>query len=185
MTLARCLHAAAAVLTLVWAATAAEPADKKGDDSAPVSYYRQVRPIFQQQCQGCHQPAKAQGSLVMTSYADLLKPGDSQEPPVVPGKPQDSNLLKMISAHGDKPPAMPKGKEPLLPRDVELIKKWVAAGAKDDTPVSARVVVDPEHPPTYALPPVITSVACSPDGKLLAVSGYHEVLLHNADGSGL
>ena len=42
-----------------------------------------------------------------------------------------------------------------------------------------------EHPPVYLLPPVITSLAYSPDGKLLAVSGYHEVLLHKADGSGL
>src|SRR5207253_2203273 len=39
--------------------------------------------------------------------------------------------------------------------------------------------------PGYSMPPVITSVAFSPDGKLLAVTGYHEVLLHQADGSGL
>src|SRR5262249_20862935 len=37
----------------------------------------------------------------------------------------------------------------------------------------------------YDLPPVITALAYSPDSKLLAVSGYHEVLLHKADGSGL
>jgi WD40 repeat protein len=42
-----------------------------------------------------------------------------------------------------------------------------------------------EHPPTYLLPPVITSLAYSPDGKILAVAGRHEVLLHKADGSGL
>jgi WD40 repeat protein len=45
--------------------------------------------------------------------------------------------------------------------------------------------VDAEHPPVYALPPVLTSLDYSPDGNLLAVSGYHEVLLHKADGSGL
>ena len=33
--------------------------------------------------------------------------------------------------------------------------------------------------------PVITALAYSPDGQTLAVSGYHEVLLHHADGSGL
>ena len=37
----------------------------------------------------------------------------------------------------------------------------------------------------YTLPPVITSIDYSPDGKLLAVAGFHEVLLHKADGSGL
>src|SRR5262249_35474866 len=30
----------------------------------------------------------------------------------------------------------------------------------------------------YHAPPVITALAISPDGKLLAVSGYHEILLH-------
>jgi WD40 repeat protein len=48
-----------------------------------------------------------------------------------------------------------------------------------------RTLVDADHPPTYALPPVISSIAYSPDGKLLAVSGYHEVLLHKPDGSGI
>jgi hypothetical protein len=32
---------------------------------------------------------------------------------------------------------------------------------------------------------VVTSLAFSPDGTLLAVTGYHEILLHKADGSGL
>ena len=35
------------------------------------------------------------------------------------------------------------------------------------------------------MPPIITSIAFSPDGSLLAVAGYHEVLLHKADGSGI
>ncbi|NDB77838.1 MAG: hypothetical protein EB141_19710, partial [Verrucomicrobia bacterium] len=39
--------------------------------------------------------------------------------------------------------------------------------------------------PVYSLPPVITSLDYSPDGKLLAVAGFHEVLLHQANGSGL
>jgi len=47
------------------------------------------------------------------------------------------------------------------------------------------VVVDLDHPPVYRLPPVITSLAYSPDSKLLAVAGNHEVLIHKADGSEL
>jgi WD40 repeat protein len=42
-----------------------------------------------------------------------------------------------------------------------------------------------DHPPTYSRLPVVTSLDYSPDGKYLAVSGFHEVLLHNADGSGI
>ena len=80
---------------------------------------------------------------------------------------------------------MPQGKPPVTESEVELIRQWIAQGAKDDTPSSARRQFDLESPPTYSMPPVITSLDFSPDGKLLAVAGYHEVLLHKADGSGL
>jgi dipeptidyl aminopeptidase/acylaminoacyl peptidase len=161
---------------------AADPAAKPAD-TGPISYYKQIRPIFQQHCQGCHQPAKPQGGYIMTSHALLLKAGDSTEPGVVPGKPEKSVLFKQLLPADGKPPAMPKGKEPLLERDLQLIRNWIAQGAKDDTPPSAREVVDQDHPPSYTLPPVITTIDYSPDGTLLAVSGYHEILLHKSDGS--
>jgi WD40 repeat protein len=152
----------------------------------PVSYYRDIRPIFVQNCQGCHQPAKASGGYAMTSYDALLKKGDNDEAGIVPGKPGASLLVTQITSQDGKPPAMPRGKDPLPEPQINLIKSWIAQGAKDDTPASARVLqVDADHPPTYALPPVITALDYSPDGTLLAVAGYHEVLLHKPDGSGL
>lgn len=164
---------------------AADAPGAKSEEPSEVSYYRHIRPIIQLHCQGCHQPAKAQGDYVMTGYGDMLKTGEGKEPNLVPRHPEKSALIKQITIQDGKPPLMPKGKDPLAERDVNLIKKWIAQGAKDDTPASARQVVDLEHPPTYGLPPVITSVAYSPDGTLLAVTGYHEVLLYNADGSEL
>src|SRR5262245_14385289 len=168
-----------AVAALALAAPRAPAADE------PVSYYRDVRPVFQQHCQGCHQPARPQGGYVMTGHADLLKKGDQDRPGVLPGRPEQSFLVEQIQGAPGKTPAMPKGKDPLPPREVELVRRWIVEGAKDDTPPSAKDPVDADHPPAYALPPVITSLAYSPDGKLLAVSGFHEVLLHHADGSGL
>src|SRR5205085_1938830 len=54
-------------------------------------------------------------------------------------------------------------------------------GATDDTPPSARAeVVDADHPPRYAAAPVVTSAVFSPDGKSVAVTGYHEILLYDA-----
>ena len=173
-------------LTLI--AAGALSAAQPGPEPKPpanISYYTQVRPIFQQHCQGCHQPAKPQGGYVMTAHADLLKKGERDKPGVVPGKPQESYLLQLIRP-ADGKTEMPKGKDPLPEFQVKLIADWIAQGAVDDTPMSARApAVDPEHPPVYQLPPVVTAVAFSPDGQLLAVSGYHEVLLHKADGSGL
>ncbi len=183
MTWVRSSFLASLTLALCSPAFGADPAEKK--DSGEVSYYREVRRLFQQHCQGCHQPAKPLGGFVMTGHADLFKKGDQDKPGIVAGKPDQSFLVEQITAASGKKAAMPKGKDPLLPAEVELIKKWIAQGAKDDTPPNAREVVDAAHPPAYVLPPVVSSIDFSPDGKLLAVSGYHEVLLHKADGSGL
>jgi WD40 repeat protein len=172
-----------AFLLLADALPAADPVPSS--ESAEVSYFRQIRPLFQQQCVGCHQPARPQGSYIMTSHADLLKAGSQNQPAIVPQHVDKSFLVEQITPHDGKPPAMPKGKPSLAEKDVELIKKWIAQGAKDDTPPSARDSIDMEHPPTYALPPVIDSIAYSPDSRLLAVSGYHEVLLYKADGCDL
>jgi WD40 repeat protein/mono/diheme cytochrome c family protein len=177
---------AGALLAFSGVSLAAEPADKPKDNgTGEVSYYRDVRRIFQQHCQGCHQPAKPLGGYVMTSHADLLKKGDHDQPGIIPGQPGKSMVVDQILPKAGKRPAMPKGKEPLSKEQTDLITRWVAQGAKDDTPKNVQHVVDAEHPPVYALPPVLTSVAYSPDGSLLAVSGYHEVLLHKGDGSGL
>lgn len=159
------------------------------DDAAPVtpvSYHKQIRPIFQTNCQGCHQPARRGGEFVMTSVESMLQKGESGSAGVVPGQPEQSYLLSQIKPVDGKA-AMPKGKEdkPLKDVEIELITRWIAEGAKDDSPASSKPQYDNEHPPKYAAPPVITSIAYSPDGSLIAVSGYHEVLLHKADGSGL
>lgn len=57
-----------------------------------VSYYEQIRPIFQANCQGCHQPAKAKGGYVMTDFARLLEGGDT-DLAIVPGEPAGSYLI--------------------------------------------------------------------------------------------
>lgn len=151
----------------------------------PVSYYKDIRPLFQQHCQGCHQPAKAQGGYVMSDVADLLKAADSGKPGVVPGKPAESYLLDEIRVKDGKA-EMPKNGSPLTAAQYATIETWIKEGAKDDTPASARAkAIDADHPPTYVGPPVITSLAFSPDGKQLAVTGYHEVLLYSADGKEL
>lgn len=150
--------------------------------AAGVSYFRDIRPVIQRTCQGCHQPAMKYGGLDLTRFESLVA-GGNRGPAVKPGAPDESLLLAYIK--GDRQPRMPFGGQPLTGDQIELFRSWIAAGAKDDTPAEARDTAAAGQPPVYHLAPVVTAVAYSPDGSLLAISGYREVLLHHADGSGL
>ena len=77
---------------------------------------------------------------------------------------------------------MPQNKPPLADSEIALISQWIAQGAEDDSPQNPGKRYDMEHPPEYTRLPVIPALAFSPDGSLLAVAGFHEVLLWKADG---
>jgi WD40 repeat protein len=156
----------------------AEEETKPATEEA-VSFYRQVRPILQRHCSGCHQPAKQGGQLMVTSYADFQKGGENGAG-FTPGNPDESLVLDYIS--GDNP-EMPRNADPLSPVEVDLMARWIKEGAKDDTPEGLQEVISAENPPHYERPPVITALAYSPDSEHLAVSGFQEILLHKADGS--
>jgi WD40 repeat protein/mono/diheme cytochrome c family protein len=160
---------------------AAKPAATK---AAKVSYDKQIRPIFQARCQGCHQPAKAGGAYVMTSFDRMLKGGESESPAIVPGKPGDSHLIELVTPRGGKA-EMPQNKPALADSEVAIISQWIAQGAVDDSPQNPGKRYDMEHPPEYTRLPVIPAVAFSPDGSLLAVAAFHEVLLWKNNGSEL
>lgn len=148
----------------------------------PISFYRQVQPILQANCQGCHQPAKAGGEYVMTSVESLLRGGESGVAAITAGQPEESYLVELITPHEGRA-EMPQGQPPLAAGEIELIRAWIEQGAQDDTPQNARSRYDAEHPPAYARPAVIPSLDYSPDGTLLAIAGFHEALLFSADGS--
>ena len=139
---------------------------------APVSWWRDVTPIFKRSCNGCHNPNKLKGEVDTSTFAGLMKPG-KHGPNLAAADPAKSLLITSISG---KEPDMPKEGEALSAKEVALITRWIQEGAKDDTPADAYSTRLKE-PPTYALPPVISALDVSPDGSRLAVAGYHEVLL--------
>ena len=142
--------------------------------AADVSYFREIRPMMQQSCQGCHQPAAKYGGLDVTSCQSFAA-GGGRGPAFKAGAPDESLVLAYLQ--GDRQPRMPFGAPPLTGDQIELFRRWIASGANDDTPASERI-------PASAKPaPQVTALACSPDGSMLAVSGYREVLLYKADGS--
>jgi WD40 repeat protein len=147
---------------------------------APVSFSRDLRPLLNANCNACHKPDKSKAELDMTTYASLMK-GSKKGPIVAAGEPAKSKLLTVCS--GPEPEMPPDGEgKPLSADQLALVTRWIAQGAKDDTlaPGAAKVAL-----PVYAAAPPVTALAWSPDGSVLAVSGYHEVLLHKGDGSGI
>ena len=162
-----------ALVALAALSTVASAPSAAAQDDSP-SYYRDVWPVIQQRCQGCHQPAQLGGELNLTSFEGLAA-GGMNGPALVAGKPKQSRMLKML--RGEIEPAMPMRSEPLAEAAIAAISDWIAAGAADDTPDEVRLDVA-TGPIVYRQPPVITAVAYSADGEWLAVSGNREVLLH-------
>lgn len=144
-------------------------------DEGRVSYSRDIEPLFRVNCQGCHQRAKAHGDYVMTDFASLVSAGESGDAAIVPGDPDASYLVQQIAVM-DGEASMPKKSKPLHASEIALIRKWIEQGAVDDSPPAAPKY-DSDNPPTYSRPPVVTSLAYSPDGKWLASTGFQEVLL--------
>ena len=176
------LIAFAVSLVVPFNSHADEPEGEEG--SAAVSYHKQILPILQARCQGCHQPAKDSGRYVMTDFARMVAGGESEEAAIIPGKPDESYLMLQIVPKDGAASMPPKG-DPLSDVEIELIRQWIEQGAVDDSPKNANAGYSKENPPQYTRPPVVTSLDFSPDGSLLAVSGFNEVLLHSADGSKL
>jgi WD40 repeat protein/mono/diheme cytochrome c family protein len=142
------------------------------------SYYREIQPVLQKYCIGCHQPALKSSGLDLTTF-DGLRAGGKHGPAFRDGAPGDSLVVRYMT--GEMKPSMPFNAPPLSKADIDLIREWIKAGATDDSPRES----DSSEPMIYHRPPVITALRFSPDGKVLAVGGNREVLLQDAAGAGL
>src|SRR5580704_6429246 len=139
----------------------------------PVSFHKQLRPILARQCIGCHQGAAKQSDLSLETVKDI-QTGGKKGAAFTPGAPEKSILISYLT--GETKPQMPFGGKPLPDDQIELFRRWIREGAKDDSPAVPEVTLS-TGPTVYHQPPVITAIAVSPDGKWLAVSGYREILL--------
>ncbi|MAB61269.1 MAG: hypothetical protein CMO46_12150, partial [Verrucomicrobiales bacterium] len=87
-----------------------------------ISFYKDIRPIFQANCQGCHQPSKAKGKYIMTDFKKLVNGGDSGDPAIIPGDPENSYLVEVITPI-DGEAEMPQKADPLHETEIALINK--------------------------------------------------------------
>lgn len=93
-----------------------------GDE--PVDFATQVAPLFEQHCLRCHSPGNKKGDVSLATFADL-----KSNEYVVPGDPDGSYLLELVTGSDEEPPAMPKDGKPLSDDEVALLRQWVGQGA--------------------------------------------------------
>lgn len=149
----------------------------------PVSFSREIAPIIQRRCVGCHGERTNLGEWRAHTFAALLKPGASGAAMVTPGKPESSELFKRI-VHKDPDLRMPKSDDALDTRQIALVKRWIAEGARFDGASKTALLknlsgprVHPTAPASYRTAVPVLALAFLPGGKQLAVGGYNEVTL--------
>lgn len=109
---------------------AAPPAGKplteaSGGVAGVPSFAGDVQPLLHQKCAPCH---GLQGGLSVASRADLLK-GGSHGPAVLPGDAEGSLLIRTLRGTWEEGPQMPLGGPPLTEAEIDLIARWIEAGA--------------------------------------------------------
>src|ERR1700733_4968875 len=83
-----------------------------GDDF----FETRIRPVLATHCFKCHGSKQQKGDVRLDAPEHLRSAGDGSGPVVVPGKPQESRLIKAVRHEGEH--TMPPGKK--LPAAVIL-----------------------------------------------------------------
>ncbi|HVS38182.1 MAG TPA: DUF1549 domain-containing protein, partial [Gemmataceae bacterium] len=113
-------------LGILVALTAATPAWADAPATAGDEFFeKEVRPLLIDRCLKCHGGEKTRGGLKLTSRDAILQGGDTG-PAAVPGKPNDSLLVKLL--HRDDATRMPKNSDPLSDHDAAVLRGWVEIG---------------------------------------------------------
>ena len=109
-------------VALVWGGRVAAPA------AEPIDFERDIRPIFNARCMKCHGPEKSQGGLRLDRKQLAFGTTDSGSPALVPGKTDESELLRRVTSEDDGERMPPEG-DPLTSTQVTALRSWITAGA--------------------------------------------------------
>ncbi|HUG90537.1 MAG TPA: c-type cytochrome domain-containing protein, partial [Planctomycetaceae bacterium] len=104
------------------------PADAR--DPIP-EFNRDIRPLLSDRCFQCHGPDGAQRQAdLRLDVEESVRAGRDGVRAVVPGRPQDSEVIRRVAAPDESermPP--PEAGRALHPREIDLLRRWIAAGA--------------------------------------------------------
>jgi mono/diheme cytochrome c family protein len=128
------------LLALLIAAEPGLQAAQEDSQRAALDFFeKEVRPLLIAQCYECHGAKKQKGSLRMDNISFMLKGGDSGAA-VVPGKPDESLLIRAVRYHDTELQMPPK--EQLTDKQVAALEQWVRLGAPWPADEAQRVKLD-------------------------------------------
>lgn len=146
-------HRIIKTLILICAALAAiaHSADRAvaADDKTTVSFNRDIRPIFSDTCFRCHGPDKnaRKAGLRLDIRDEATKKTKSGVIPIVPGKPEESEIVRRVFSNDEYEMMPPKAAhKALTEKQKETIKRWVAEGAKYEGHWAYQPIVRPAAP---------------------------------------
>lgn len=97
-----------------------------------LSFARDVRPILAKNCWACHgfDAEARKGKLRLDVRDEALKPAESGAAAIVPGKPDESELVtRILSTDANEVMPPPSSGHSLTPEQIKIIRDWVASGA--------------------------------------------------------
>ncbi|MBT7983195.1 MAG: hypothetical protein HN584_11570 [Akkermansiaceae bacterium] len=149
------------------------------DQKEPVSYAKDIAPVFKKSCIACHNATKAKAKLNLENVSVMMKGSDSGEV-IVPGNAEDS-LVFLQAAHQEEefmPPPKNKSNAPnLSPKELALLKLWINQGAKDDDTIAAEKKVN--FAAMSEKVNAIYSVAVSPDNQYVAAGRGNRIFMYH------
>lgn len=97
-------------------------------EAAPVDFVKEIQPVLERKCLGCHNPNIAKGDVVL-SESQFVLGADSEL--VVPGEPLHSDLyLVATPEEPGEAPMMPEEGDPLTESEADALRRWIEEGAK-------------------------------------------------------
>src|SRR5439155_21910212 len=95
----RCISAALGVFLCCAATVRAEKVSSSPPNAAQIEFFEsKIRPVLANECYKCHSAAapKLKGKLHLDTREGMLKGGESDLPAIVPGKLEDSTLIRGV-----------------------------------------------------------------------------------------
>ncbi len=119
--------------------------------SEQIQFNRDVRPILSDNCFLCHGPDKGtrEANLRLDLENGITAPLDSGKQAVIPGKPEESELVKRITAtNPDLMMPPPSSHKSLSGEQVQVLQDWIRQGAPWEDHWAFEPIMRPQAPAT-------------------------------------